>query len=201
MTSPPGSGTAMAHAPMTCPGRLRLLRERRPAPGLIGHGYPAQRRLEGRHSRDPRGSGRAASLALNHSMPCAMTASSHESLGVGPPPSAQLLWGVCTVRCVTGRRGGRESLTAEHLIHPCRRGEREALRVLPTTRKGAVTSCTAAVDLGCRATTARRSAPTRPTGRVALRVGARGSALRVTVRAAGWSSWSDRARSAHAIAW
>ncbi|WP_252826748.1 IS110 family RNA-guided transposase [Actinoallomurus soli] len=43
-------------------------------------------------------------------------------------------------------RAAREALTAEHLIHPRRRGEREALRVLPTTRQGAVTSCTAAIN-------------------------------------------------------
>jgi hypothetical protein len=43
-------------------------------------------------------------------------------------------------------RAAREALTAEHLIHPRRRGEREALRVLLVTRQGAVTSCTAAIN-------------------------------------------------------
>ncbi|MGX6608463.1 IS110 family transposase [Micromonosporaceae bacterium Da 78-11] len=43
-------------------------------------------------------------------------------------------------------RAAREALTAEHLIHPRRRGEREALRVLMATRQGAVTSCTAAIN-------------------------------------------------------
>ncbi|MET7718334.1 hypothetical protein [Streptomyces sp. NPDC005407] len=37
-------------------------------------------------------------------------------------------------------------MTAEHLIHPHRRGEREALRVLLATRQGAVTSCAAAIN-------------------------------------------------------
>lgn len=40
----------------------------------------------------------------------------------------------------------REALTAEHLIHPHRCGEREALRVLLATRQGVVTSCTAAIN-------------------------------------------------------
>lgn len=43
-------------------------------------------------------------------------------------------------------RAAREALTSEHLIHPRRRGEREALRVLLATRQGAVRACTAAVN-------------------------------------------------------
>ncbi|MET7305506.1 IS110 family transposase [Embleya sp. NPDC005575] len=43
-------------------------------------------------------------------------------------------------------RAAREALTAEHPIHPRRRGEREALRVLLATRQGAVLACTAAVN-------------------------------------------------------
>ncbi|TMQ99249.1 IS110 family transposase [Actinomadura soli] len=43
-------------------------------------------------------------------------------------------------------RAAREALTAEHLIHPRRRGEREALRVLLATRQGAVTATTAAIN-------------------------------------------------------
>ncbi|WP_372494383.1 transposase [Actinoallomurus purpureus] len=39
-----------------------------------------------------------------------------------------------------------EALTSEHLIHPRRRGEREALRVLLATRQGAVEATTAAIN-------------------------------------------------------
>lgn len=43
-------------------------------------------------------------------------------------------------------RAAREALTSEHLIQPRQRGQREALRVLLTTRNGAVAACTAAVN-------------------------------------------------------
>jgi transposase len=43
-------------------------------------------------------------------------------------------------------RAAREALVSEHLIHPRRRGEREALRVLLATRGGAVLARTAAVN-------------------------------------------------------
>jgi transposase len=43
-------------------------------------------------------------------------------------------------------RAAREALTSEHLIHPRRRGEREALRVLLATRQGAVSATTAAIN-------------------------------------------------------
>jgi transposase len=43
-------------------------------------------------------------------------------------------------------RAAREALATEHLIHPRRRGEREALRVLPATGQGAVTATTAAIN-------------------------------------------------------
>lgn len=43
-------------------------------------------------------------------------------------------------------RAARQAPAAEHLIHPRRRGERQALRVLPATRQGAVASCTAAIN-------------------------------------------------------
>ncbi|WP_371681409.1 IS110 family transposase [Streptomyces sp. NBC_01276] len=44
-------------------------------------------------------------------------------------------------------RAAREALATEHLIHPRRRGEREALRVLLTTRQSAVLASTAAINL------------------------------------------------------
>ncbi|MFC6060859.1 IS110 family transposase, partial [Streptomyces pratens] len=44
-------------------------------------------------------------------------------------------------------RAAREALATEHLIHPRRRGEREALRVLLATRQSAVLACTAAINL------------------------------------------------------
>ncbi|MFF5161536.1 IS110 family transposase [Streptomyces sp. NPDC000348] len=44
-------------------------------------------------------------------------------------------------------RAGREALATEHLVHPRRRGEREALRVLLATRQSAVLACTAAINL------------------------------------------------------
>lgn len=43
-------------------------------------------------------------------------------------------------------RAAREALTSEQLIHPRRRGEREALRVLLTTRHSAVLAATAAIN-------------------------------------------------------
>ncbi|MEV4364914.1 IS110 family transposase [Nonomuraea sp. NPDC049625] len=43
-------------------------------------------------------------------------------------------------------RAAREALTSEHLIQPRQRGEREALRVLLTTRQGAVSATTAAIN-------------------------------------------------------
>jgi transposase len=43
-------------------------------------------------------------------------------------------------------RAAREALTSEHLIQPRRRAEREALRVLLTTRQGAVSATTAAIN-------------------------------------------------------
>jgi transposase len=43
-------------------------------------------------------------------------------------------------------RAAREVLSSDHLIEPRRRGQREALRVLVTTRAGAVTARTAAVN-------------------------------------------------------
>ncbi|EFC80629.1 transposase [Parafrankia sp. EUN1f] len=43
-------------------------------------------------------------------------------------------------------RAAREAFTSEHLIHPRRRGEREALRVLLATLAGAVLARTAAVN-------------------------------------------------------
>jgi hypothetical protein len=43
-------------------------------------------------------------------------------------------------------RAAREALASEQLIHPRRRGEREALRVLLATRQSAVASCTAAIN-------------------------------------------------------
>ncbi|MET9377557.1 transposase [Streptomyces sp. NPDC002992] len=44
-------------------------------------------------------------------------------------------------------RAAREALATEHLIHPRRRGEREALRVLLATRQSAVLASTAAINL------------------------------------------------------
>ncbi|MET8212957.1 IS110 family transposase [Streptomyces sp. NPDC005373] len=44
-------------------------------------------------------------------------------------------------------RAAREALATEHLIHPRRRGEREALRVLLATRQSAVLATTAAINL------------------------------------------------------
>ncbi|WP_331733498.1 IS110 family transposase (plasmid) [Streptomyces sp. NBC_00080] len=44
-------------------------------------------------------------------------------------------------------RAAREALATEHLIRPQRRGEREALRVLLTTRQSAVLASTAAINL------------------------------------------------------
>ncbi|MEV7042533.1 IS110 family transposase [Amycolatopsis sp. NPDC051061] len=43
-------------------------------------------------------------------------------------------------------RAAREALASEQLIHPRRRGEREALRVLLTTRHSAVLAATAAIN-------------------------------------------------------
>jgi transposase len=43
-------------------------------------------------------------------------------------------------------RAAREALTSEQLIHPRRRGEREALRVLLTTRHSAVLAAAAAIN-------------------------------------------------------
>ncbi|MFC6371377.1 IS110 family transposase, partial [Nonomuraea thailandensis] len=43
-------------------------------------------------------------------------------------------------------RAAREALTSEHPILPRQRGEREALRVLPTTRRSAVSATTAAIN-------------------------------------------------------
>lgn len=43
-------------------------------------------------------------------------------------------------------RAAREALTSEHLIHPRRRGEREALRVLMSTRASAVVARTRAIN-------------------------------------------------------
>lgn len=43
-------------------------------------------------------------------------------------------------------RAAREALVSDHLIHPRRRGEREALRVLLATRGAAVLARTAAIN-------------------------------------------------------
>ena len=43
-------------------------------------------------------------------------------------------------------RAGREALAREHLAQPRRRGEREAIRVLLTTRAGAVQARTKAIN-------------------------------------------------------
>ncbi|MEU5882374.1 transposase [Spirillospora sp. NPDC047279] len=43
-------------------------------------------------------------------------------------------------------RAAREALATEHIIQPRQRGEREALRVLLTTRQGAVLASTAAIN-------------------------------------------------------